>query len=370
MLSPLHAALDRVDIGCEPLQRRQRIVAQRLRHHLAAVGEVELDHLEAECFLRREMIGERPLRHAGGLHDVAHTGAPEAALMHDAEALGQDLVAGGRLGHGSNMTVHIGLSSRVRGLNRAMPAAARARAPSSPPASATAGRGWLPVSAPRPRPRCSASPGCRLHGSRKKRPCSTSWSRTMTGGSPAASAAASAQAVVPASAGSTRTSSRSSGLSVGSGTIAAVEARQAGPGAPATARDGRARSARTAAWSRCAQASSAAIAPAMLSLPTFMPRPMPPVLQERRAHQVLAPGDDAGGGAAQELVGAVDDDVGAGGEEALQVVFGRRVDDHRHAARAADPAELGQRDLAEPHRVMRDDVDARRPCAGRSAPSR
>ena len=32
---------------------------------------------------------------------------------------------------------------------------------------------------------------------------------------------------------------------------------------------------RTPAWSRLAQASSAAIAPAMPSLPTFMPRPMP-----------------------------------------------------------------------------------------------
>ena len=65
------------------------------------------------------------------------------------------------------------------------------------------------------------------------------------------------------------------------------------------------------------------------------------VLQVGRADQVLAPGDDPGGGAAQELVGAVDGDVRAGGEEAPEIVFRRRVDDHRHAMRAADRGELG-----------------------------
>ena len=55
------------------------------------------------------------------------------------------------------------------------------------------------------------------------------------------------------------------------------------------------------------------------------------VLQEGGAHQLAAAGDDAGGRPAEELVRAVDDDVGAAGEEAGQVVFRGGVDDHRHA---------------------------------------
>ena len=46
---------------------------------------------------------------------------------------------------------------------------------------------------------------------------------------------------------------------------------------------------RTAAWSRCAQASRAAIAPAMLSLPTFMPRPMPQFCRNAARTRSLRP---------------------------------------------------------------------------------
>ena len=57
------------------------------------------------------MIGERSLRHAGRLHDVAHARATESMLMHNAEAFGKNLVAGGRSCHASNMFIHIALSS-------------------------------------------------------------------------------------------------------------------------------------------------------------------------------------------------------------------------------------------------------------------
>src|SRR5690606_38708380 len=86
----------------------------------------------------------------------------------------------------------------------------------------------------------------------------------------------------------------------------------------------------------------------------------PEVLEIGRTDQVLAPGDDAGGRAAQELVRAVDGEVRALGEEALEVVFGRRVDDHRDAAGVADLAEGRKRDLAVVDAVVRDDVERRR----------
>ena len=54
-----------------------------------------------------------------------------------------------------------------------------------------------------------------------------------------------------------------------------------------------------------------------------------PVLQVGGAHEILAPGDDARGRAAQEFVAAVDDDVGALVEEAMQIVFRGGVDDDR-----------------------------------------
>ena len=81
------------------------------------------------------------------------------------------------------------------------------------------------------------------------------------------------------------------------------------------------------------------------------------VLQEGGAHQVLAPGDDAGGRSAKELVAGIERDVGALREEALEVVFGRRVDDHRNAARVAGLGEFVERDQAVVDDVVRHDID-------------
>ena len=223
-----------------------------------------------------------------------------------------------------------------------------------------AGRGWLPASAQRLRPRSRPRPDAGCTGrARRGRARPRGRARSPAGRRRQARRPAS-QAVVPAL--RDRPAPRAGRADCRSGP---GRSWRSTPGSRPkrsshSSRWSRSR-ARTAAWSRTAQASSAAMAPAMLSLPTFMPRPMPPVLQEGGAHQILAPGDDAGGRAAQELVGAVDDDVGARGEKALEIVFGGDVDDHRHAAGVADRGELGERDLA---------VTARRGARPRRAPRR
>jgi hypothetical protein len=45
---PLHPAFDGLDLGTEPLLRRQPIAAKRQIHRLATIGEVKIDHLSAE----------------------------------------------------------------------------------------------------------------------------------------------------------------------------------------------------------------------------------------------------------------------------------------------------------------------------------
>ena len=55
----------------QPLERRRRIVTKGLLDVLAHEGEVALQNLKAERFLRPEVIGERPLRHPRDLDDVA-----------------------------------------------------------------------------------------------------------------------------------------------------------------------------------------------------------------------------------------------------------------------------------------------------------
>src|SRR4029453_16889911 len=77
----------------------------------------------------------------------------------------------------------------------------------------------------------------------------------------------------------------------------------------------------------------------------------PRVLEERSPHEVLAAGDDARGRSAEELVGTVDRQVGAGGEEPPEVVFRGQVGDDRDPARVADLREARERELAVLHRV-------------------
>src|SRR5215472_18015347 len=68
------------------------------------------------------------------------------------------------------------------------------------------------------------------------------------------------------------------------------------------------------------------------------------ILQESRADEVLAARDDPGGGPAQELVGAVDRNVGTRREEPPEVVLGGEISDHRHAPGVADCGEFRDRD--------------------------
>ena len=181
----------------------------------------------------------------------------------------------------------------------------------------------------------------------------------------AASAAASAQAVVPDSAAvDLAASADRADCRSGSGTMLGREARHVRPARSThSSRSPRSR-ARMAAWSRSPQASSAAMAPAMLSLPTFMPRPMPQFCRNAARTRSLRPATMPAVGPPRNLWRAVDDDVGARGEEAREIVFGCGVDDHRHAARAADGAELHQVDLAVLHRMMGDHVDRGRGALG------
>jgi len=74
-------------------------VAQGLAHRRVGLRGVALDHLQAEGLLGCEMVRERSLRHAGGLHDVAHAGATKPPFVDDLHADLQQFLAVGRLGH-------------------------------------------------------------------------------------------------------------------------------------------------------------------------------------------------------------------------------------------------------------------------------
>ena len=84
------------------------------------------------------------------------------------------------------------------------------------------------------------------------------------------------------------------------------------------------------------------------------------ILQVGSAHEFGAAGHDAAGRPAQELVGRIEGEIRLYGEEALQVVFGRGVDHHRHAPRMADLHELVEGNEPVLHRVVRDHVECRR----------
>jgi hypothetical protein len=89
----VQSVLGDIDIGGKPLQRRKLIVAQRFPHRVAGPTEIEIEDLQAERFLRRKVIGERPLRNASRLNDVANARACETALVHDPQAFGQNLLS-------------------------------------------------------------------------------------------------------------------------------------------------------------------------------------------------------------------------------------------------------------------------------------
>ena len=64
--------------------------------------------------------------------------------------------------------------------------------------------------------------------------------------------------------------------------------------------------------------------------------------------------------AAQELVGAVDDDIGARRDEAGEVIFGCGIDDQRDVSAGGGLSESRKRDLTFLLAMMRDDIERRR----------
>ena len=88
------------------------------------------------------------------------------------------------------------------------------------------------------------------------------------------------------------------------------------------------------------------------------------VLEERGPHEVLPARHDARGRTPEELVGAVDGQVRAGGQEAPEIVLRRQIGDDRDAARVADLRESRQRELAVLDRVVRHHVEGGRRALG------
>ncbi len=76
-----------VDVLAQAKHRRQFVIAERFPQVAAGAREIQLDHFESKGFLGCKVIGERPVRNACGLHDVAHARTVEAMFMHDPKAL-------------------------------------------------------------------------------------------------------------------------------------------------------------------------------------------------------------------------------------------------------------------------------------------
>ena len=95
-----------------------------------------LQDLKAERFLRPEVVGERPLRHARGLDDVADAGAAVPLFEHHLQTGLQEFFAMRWLRHTFNMSVRIkkckAHSSRIRRDGRC---ATNRRRSSLPPSS-------------------------------------------------------------------------------------------------------------------------------------------------------------------------------------------------------------------------------------------
>src|ERR1700730_1913499 len=91
-----------IDVGFEPPQRLQVGVIERFGEYLPRKSEIQIEYLNAECFLRGEVVAERALGHACGFDYVAHTRAGQTSLVHDPKPIGQNFVSVRRLSHVSN----------------------------------------------------------------------------------------------------------------------------------------------------------------------------------------------------------------------------------------------------------------------------
>jgi hypothetical protein len=96
-----------VNIRQQPLDRRARLITQRLLDDALSFLKRQVKDLQPERLFRNEMIGERPIGHLGGNGDIANAGIGEATFMNDPQAFGQDLVTVGYLAHGGNMVIQI-----------------------------------------------------------------------------------------------------------------------------------------------------------------------------------------------------------------------------------------------------------------------
>ena len=79
--------------GMAKPSNREKILTEGLKvvHARGFAGASVRDIVQAERLFRGEVVGERSLRNAGGLDDIAHTCAGEAARMHDLQTFSEDL---------------------------------------------------------------------------------------------------------------------------------------------------------------------------------------------------------------------------------------------------------------------------------------
>ncbi len=78
----------RVEVGVQPFQWRQVIVAKRDIEQPYRAGKVLVDNLNTERFLSGEMVREAALRHASSLYDVSNARSVESAFMNEVEPNG------------------------------------------------------------------------------------------------------------------------------------------------------------------------------------------------------------------------------------------------------------------------------------------
>ena len=83
------------------------------------------------------------------------------------------------------------------------------------------------------------------------------------------------------------------------------------------------------------------------------------ILQIGSTDQLAPPRDDAGRRRAQKLMRRIEHEIGPVRDEPPEIIFGRGVDDHRHAFGVSDLGETGQGDHAVLRGVVGDDVERR-----------